>query len=136
MQKTLLTSLALLTLWPGATLATNLGCPQPIRISEQLAEPAPDTWSAATDTSARYLEGVSFFDGRPEKQASLAPTRDAKSGRHRVAIWTFGESGVPVWIVCRYLSSGIMLQKPLPASYRECRVSYGAGEMITAIECR
>jgi hypothetical protein len=136
MQKTLLTSLALLTLWPNAALATKLECPQPIRADEQLAESAPDGWSAATDASPRYLEGVSFFDGPPEKQASLAPTRDAKSGRHRVAVWTFGDGEVPVWVVCRYLSSGITLLKPLPTSYRECRVSYGAGEMITAIECR
>jgi len=128
--------ISLLVLLPYSAFAGKLECPQPIRISEQLAESAPDGWSAATDASPRYLEGVSFFDGPPEKQASLAPTRDAKSGRHRVAVWTFGESEVPVWVVCRYLSSGITLQKPLSTSYRECRVSYGAGEMITAIECR
>ncbi|MDE2368026.1 MAG: hypothetical protein KGN16_03565 [Burkholderiales bacterium] len=80
---------------------------------------------------------MTFFDGDPQENRSIAPTRDTPTaGNRRLAVWHFGSSDVPVWLGCRYLNTGVMLTRRLPASYRECRVSYAAGGVIKGIDCK
>lgn len=118
-------------------LAEPIACPPSISVKEALDKTAPEPWAARFDASSRALAGVSFFDGDPNDQRSIAPVRDSPlAGRDRVATWRFGTSSVPVWLVCRYLDSGATLSRPLPTTYRECRATYGAGGIIKAIDCR
>jgi len=117
--------------------AEEVACPPSISVKESLEQPAPDKWSVRIDTSARYLAGVSFFDGDPKEAKSIAPVRDFPlSGKDRVALWNFGPSGEPVWLACRYLDTGISLSRQLSSSYKECRVTYGAGGIVKAIACK
>ena len=37
---------------------------------------------------------------------------------------------------CRYLDTGIMLSVQLAKPYTECRVKYGAGNIIKSIDCK
>jgi len=117
--------------------AENVECPPVISVKESLEQPHPDAWIALQDNSTRYLAGVTFFDGDPKANMSIAPTRDSPvSGRDRVALWRFGSSGVPVWLGCRYLDTGVFLTRKLPASYKECRVLFAPGGIIKTINCK
>jgi hypothetical protein len=116
--------------------AAELSCPSSISVNESLATALPDGWSSHVDTSPRYLQGVTFFDDNPEKNASLAPTSDkASSGNERIAQWRFGSSGVPVWLGCRYEGTHVMLTRQLPISYKECRLVYGPGGIVRKLSC-
>lgn len=130
---TLLLSLA----WANQALAENVVCPSSISVKESLDHPAPDGWATQFDNSARYLAGVTFFDGDPKENQSIAPTRDApSSGTNRTAVWRFGSSGVPVWLACQYLGTGISLSRQLPSFYKECQVVYGPGAIIKSVSCK
>lgn len=129
---------ALLAIWslPNLAIGGPLDCPQPITIQESLGQTVPIGWTQHDDASPRYLGGVTFFDGDPSQNRSIAPTHDLRSGRDHVAVWSFGSSGEPVWLNCRYLDTGISLSKQIPTAYKECRVTYGAGGVVKSIYCK
>lgn len=130
-------ALALSFLAVGPACAAQEACPASISVTESLDQPPSETWSAQYEHAPRYLAGVTFFDGDPQENRSIAPTRDTPTaGNRRLAVWHFGSSDVPVWLGCRYLNTGVMLTRRLPASYRECRVSYAAGGVIKGIDCK
>lgn len=119
-------------------LAVEVQCPASIAIKETLDQTPPDKWAVRADTSIRYLAGATFFDGNPDQQRSLAPSRDLFSpgkGKDKLAIWQFARRDVPIWLSCRYQDTGISLTKELPNTFKECRVSYGPGLVIKSIQC-
>lgn len=124
-------------------------CPQTLTLHETLEGPTPAGWVARTDASPHVLVGVSFFDGDPAQEMSLAPSQDrslpssskgpgkgASKGRNREALWRFGSCTEPVWLVCRYLDTSTILAKPLGSPYKECRVTYGPGGVVQAVGCK
>jgi hypothetical protein len=117
--------------------AENVVCPSSIAVKESLEHQAPEGWATQYDNSIRYLVGVTFFDGDPKENKSIAPIRDSPlSEKDRISLWRFGSSGVPVWLGCKYLDTGVSLTRQLSISYEECRVSYGPGGIIKAINCK
>lgn len=118
-----------------SALAEPVTCPPSITVSETLTGATPEPWTAHYDEASRNLAGVNFYDGPPDEQRSLAPSTDS-GGRNPVATWKFGSNPVPVWLSCRYHDSAVTLARPLPANYRECRVSQGPGGIIRGIDCR
>ncbi len=118
-------------------LAETVECPPSISVKESLDQAPPPTWVAQQDNSTRYLAGVTFFDGDPKQNISIAPSSDSLSqGKNRVALWRFGSSDVAVWLGCRYQDTGIFLTQKLPAAYKECRVLYAPGGIIKSINCK
>ncbi|WP_410449882.1 STY0301 family protein [Paraburkholderia sp. UCT2] len=116
--------------------ATELACLPSISVNESLSQPISQEWTPQMDTSPRFLQGITFFDDDPKKNASIAPTSDtALSGHERIAWWRFRSSGVPIWLGCRYGGTGIVLTRQLPASYKECRLVYGPGGVLKKISC-
>jgi hypothetical protein len=119
-----------------AARAAPLTCPPSIAITEALSGNPPEGWQSSSDATPRQLAGVSFFDGDPKQQRSLAPTRDTRAGKDRQATWQFGQTDEPVWLSCRYLDTGVVLAKPLAKPLHECRVVYGAGGIVKTITCQ
>ena len=90
-----------------------------------------------SNAPVRYLAGVTFFNGDPQENQSIAPSRDtALKGRSRIAQWHFGSSTESVWLACRYLDTGISIVRRLPASYKECQLTYGPGGVIKTLSCK
>lgn len=117
-------------------IADQLVCPASIQVKEELNEPTPPTWAVRSDSSAHYLAGISFYDGEPANDISIAPTRDAPSSKsNRVASWNLQTNANQVWLSCRYLDTSITLSKPLPKPYKDCKVLYGPGGIVTSINC-
>ncbi len=115
--------------------ADELRCPESISVQEAIAQAPADGWNVDVASTPRYLAGVSFFDGEPSRQVSLAPMRDVAAGRDRVATWRLTGEG-PVWFVCRYLDTGVRLAKALPNKYTECKVTYGPGGIVRSVHCK
>lgn len=116
--------------------ATELTCLPSISVNESLSQPISQEWTPQLDTSPRFLQGITFFDDDPKKNASIVPTSDtALTGHDRIARWRFRSSGIPVWLGCRYDGTGIVLTRQLPASYKECQLVYGPGRVVKKISC-
>lgn len=120
----------------GVASAEVLPCPASLEIRETLASQVPEGWALKSGDASRYLAGVSFFDGDPAEQVSLAPTRDTRSGNDRIAIWSFGKSSKSIWLACRYLQSGLSLTRALPATYTQCRLLYAPGGIVKNLTCQ
>ncbi|WP_409259190.1 STY0301 family protein [Paraburkholderia sp. WSM4177] len=116
--------------------ATELACLPSISVNESLSQPISEEWTPQMDMSPRFLQGITFFDADPKRNASIAPTSDTALPAHeRIARWRFRSSGVPIWLGCRYEGTGIVLTRQLSASYKECRLVYGPGGIVKQISC-
>ena len=121
----------------GATrlVAAELSCPATIAVNEALTQAPPPGWTSESSGTPRYFSGVTFFDGDPRDNQSIAPTRDTAWKAHqRLAVWQLGSSG-GVWLGCRYTDSATLLVRELPAGIRECQVVYAAGGVVKSIDC-
>lgn len=136
--KWLLRALTLSCVWLcGAPplMAAALSCPPTIAVTEALTQPLPPGWTSESSRTPRYFSGVTFFDGDPRDNQSIAPTRDtAWKTDQRRAVWQLGGSG-GVWLGCRYADSGTVLLRELPIGIRECQVVYAAGGVVKSIDC-
>ena len=105
----------------------SVGCPATVQVKEQLAAPVAG-WTAASDGMPHQLAGLTFFDGRPEEKASLAPD----SQNQTAAVWKFAGGG-PTWVMCRYSGTGITLTRELPRGTSTCTASYSKGVTIAGL---
>lgn len=112
--------------------ADTIQCPPVIEVKEQLAVRTPG-WSVGFDSMPHQLAGMTFFDGKPEEKASLAPDKQTAVNGHSVASWTFGFSDRPIWVACRYAGTDVILSRELPKSTRMCSITYAAGETIAGL---
>ena len=112
--------------------ADVIRCPPTIGVKQQLAAQVPG-WSIASEGLPRQLAGLTFFDGKPEEKASLAPDKQVGVKGKTVASWTFGVSGRPIWAACRYSSTDIVLTRELPKNIRTCAVTYSKTETIAGL---
>jgi len=119
----------------GGALAQDLNCPASLEVQESPVAPLPEGWTPSTQAGSRYLAGVSFFDGEPGLQRSLAPQQDRPVGRDRVATWEFSTDAEPIWMACRYQDSRVLLSRPLPQTVSRCQVRYGAGGVLKSVQC-
>ena len=116
-----------------ACAGEELVCPRPISVTESLNAEPPAGWTVRAIGTPRYLAGVSFYDGDPSQDFDLAPDSDEPAGKERIATWIFGKRVEPIWLVCRYLGTGIMLQKPLSLAFGKCQVRYEETGMVTSV---
>jgi hypothetical protein len=93
-----------------------VGCPKTIQVNHQLA-------------------GLTFFDGKPEENASLAPDDEKRRKHETVSTWKFDKAR-PTWVVCRYAGIGTTLTRELPRNTSTCVVTYTRGATaIAKIDC-
>lgn len=122
-------ALALLTVLAFAAAAADTQfCPAQVAVRQQLASPVAG-WTASADKTPNALAGITFFDGKPEDEASLAPDKTSRQGGKDVAVWTF-DAARPVFLVCRYAWTNVTLQRELPKGLRGCTVTYNARETV------
>jgi hypothetical protein len=79
-------------------------CPPTIAVKQQLAAPVPG-WSVTSDGMPHQLAGLTFFEGKPEDKASLAP-----------------DSG-----------TNVVLTRELPRSTRSCSITYTTGVTLAGL---
>jgi hypothetical protein len=112
--------------------ADAVHCPPTIAVKQQLAAPVPG-WSVTSDGMPHQLAGLTFFDGKPEDKASLAPDKNVIVKGKSVASWTFEASGRPIWVACQYASTNVVLTRELPKSTRACSVTYTTGVTLAGL---
>ena len=121
--------------------ADSVHCPPTIAVKQQLAAPVPG-WSVTSDGMPHQLAGLTFFDGKPEDKASLAPDNNVVVKGKSVASWTFDVSGRAIWVACQYASTNVLLTRELARGTRECAVNYTTGvtivglPVIERVDCR
>jgi len=116
----------------AVSAADVVRCPSKIEVKQRLAVPVPG-WSVISEELPQQLAGLTFFDGKPEEKASLVPDKQAKVNGKTVASWTFGVSGRPIWVACRYSSTDVVLTRELPKNIRTCTITYSATETMAGL---
>jgi hypothetical protein len=104
-------------------LAQTSYCPESISV-KQTIEKVPEGWTARQGDSPTILEGVTFFSGPPEEQASLVYDKWTRRNGLAYADWHFAKATTPIWLACRYASTSIFLARQLPAETSSCTVTY------------
>jgi hypothetical protein len=121
--------------------ADPVRCPPVIEVRQQMAAPVAG-WSVAMDDLPNRFAGITFFDGKPEEKASLAPDSETKAGGRAVSTWSFGSGDRPVCVACRYAWTTVKLTRELPKPVRSCTVTYDLRQslaglpLIEKIDCK
>lgn len=116
-----------------AKAADPLSCPATVQVRQQLAAPVPG-WSAGIDKLPNALAGITFFDGSPSGNASLAPDKQSRVSGKEVAVWTFDPANSrPAFLACRYANTSVTLQRELPKAVRSCTVTYNPRETVSGL---
>jgi len=113
----------------GVAAADEVGCPAQIYTTQTLAKAVPD-WTERKDASPNVLAGLTFYDGRPEEQASLAPDEKHVKGR-LVESWEFFPNPPRQnWLECVYAGTSIKIARPLPKEIRGCTVTFDEQQTV------
>ena len=108
----------------GHACAQDAYCPKSISVT-QTADKVPDGWTAGQDKSPIQLSALTFYDGPPDQEASLAYDSWTKRSGLAYAVWHFTpNSGSGTWLSCHFAGTNVVLSKKLPASTSECTVTY------------
>lgn len=129
--KSLLIGLALAApVWAHADEAAI--CPASIQ-TQQSAPKVPYPFIAvAAKTTTSQLKGLTFFDGDPKDQASLAPDSENKVGGQIVSTWTFPPGNErPTYVRCLYEDTSVVLQRTLDAKITSCKVTLDEKEEVS-----
>jgi hypothetical protein len=105
----------------GSLWAEEIVCPQTVHV-RQVATEVPAGWTAAVGTVPVALSHVTFFDGKPEEEASLVYDRMTPGRTHNRAEWDFA-AGSRIWLACSYSGTSVVLSRELP-NVRRCVVVY------------
>ncbi|KTD52469.1 hypothetical protein Lrub_0101 [Legionella rubrilucens] len=76
-------------------------------------------WDAFVPAATYFLDGISFYSGKPDELALLKP--DINNSRR--AKWTFSPKDA-VYMLCEYNQTIIALTKKLPPNLTDCEVTY------------
>ena len=99
-------------------------CPDSISVT-QTADKVPDGWFAGQDKSSLQLSALTFFDGPPIDEASLAYDSWTKHNGLAHGVWHFTPNTMRgTWLSCHYSGTNVVLNKKLPPSTSECTVTY------------
>jgi hypothetical protein len=123
------TILILVALAAGLAAAEDVGCPPRISTTQTLAQPAAG-WVDKKNTSPNVLAGLTFFDGPPEEQASLAPDESHVKGKLVESWQLFPNPPRLYWLACIYSGTSITLARPLPKELRTCAVTFDPKQTV------
>ena len=76
---------------------------------------------------------MTFFDGKPEDKASLAPDKRSRVNGKSIATWTFGFVERSIWVTCGYSATDVVLKRELPKTIRTCAITYSTSETIAGL---
>lgn len=99
-------------------------CPAEVGTQQQLTAAVPG-WRDLRSKTPHRVSQVTFYDGQPAEQVSLAPDATRKVKDREVSTWQFSStSDRRVWIECGYAGTSISLAQELPAGTKSCSVTY------------
>ena len=82
-------------------------------------------WRDLRSKTPHRVSQVTFYDGQPREQVSLAPDATRKVRDREVSTWQFASSSERrIWIECGYAGTSISLAQELPAGTKSCSVTY------------
>lgn len=90
----------------------SVSYPSHVRLGSVTLKPteATEGFSSSTTHTAQRLTGFSLFEGPPEQEGSLKPTRTTQSASGEVAYWTFDASAQDgIWMTCDYAEGVVRL---------------------------
>jgi hypothetical protein len=105
----------------GVLRAEEIVCPTTVAV-RQVATEVPAGWTASVTTAPVTLSYVTFFDGKPDQEASLVYDRMVQGRTHNRAEWDFAP-GSRIWLACTYAGTSVVLSRELPGVTR-CVVAY------------
>jgi hypothetical protein len=117
-------TLALVLISASALQAQDAYCPPSVSV-KQAVDAVPDGWFAGQDKSPLQLSALTFFDGPPVEEASLAYDSWTKHNGLAHGVWHFTPNTMRgTWLSCHYSGTNVVLNKKLPPSTSECTVTY------------
>jgi hypothetical protein len=122
--KLILIEIALFAALCGATYAAE-GDVCPAHLETRQSAKAPYPYQLVPSEDASPLMGVTFFDGDPKDEASLAPDDEKKAAGTSVSTWKFAtddKSGT--FVRCSYFGTSLQLQRRLVPTPGTCAVTY------------
>lgn len=114
----------------GGLWAAEIECPKTVPV-RQVATEVPAGWTASLGTTPVTLSHVTFFDGKPEEEASLVYDRMTTGKTTSRAEWNFAP-GSHIWFACSYSGTNVVLSKELPGIKR-CVVVYKRGAQASGL---
>ena len=104
-----------------------------IDVNQQLAH-SVSGWRSLVDETPHRLASVLFYDGPPEERASLVNDKIKRLGEKETAIWHFtARENRPIWMVCSYSGTSVLLAKSVPQRIASCSVTYNLAQRISGI---
>ncbi|WP_143079798.1 STY0301 family protein [Bosea lupini] len=99
-------------------------CPAEVETQQQLTAAIPG-WRDLRSKTPHRVSQVTFYDGQPSEQVSLAPDATRKVRDREVSTWQFASTSERrTWIECGYAGTSISLAQELPAGTKSCSVTY------------
>jgi hypothetical protein len=106
----------------GSTFAAE-GDICPVRLETR--QSAKDPYELVHGNDASPLMGVTFFDGDPKDEASLAPDNETKVAATTVSTWKFvTDDKLGIFVRCSYFGTSLELQRRLVPPPGMCAVTY------------
>lgn len=105
----------------GGLWAAEIECPKTVQV-RQVPTDVPAGWTASQSAAPVTLSHVTFFDGKPEEEASLVYDRMTNGRTTNRAEWNFAP-GSHIWLACSYSGASVVLSRELPG-IRRCVVVY------------
>jgi len=120
----------------------RLEVPATLAVREDVTT-VPAGWRTLLDDRPHVLACATFFDGAPEKQASLVFEHETRRKDKIVRTWHFYTDWKDgAWLQVCYSGTAATLVRRLPQGTTECRIEFDKTttvdgyEQINAIECR
>jgi hypothetical protein len=124
----------------GGLWAAEIECPKTVQV-RQVATEVPAGWTASQNATPVQLSYVTFFDGKPEEEASLVYDRMVNGRNTNRAEWNFAP-GSHIWLACSYSGTSVVLSRELSGVthcvvvYRRAATGGGGLPAIDHIYCR
>ncbi len=88
---------------------------------------APYPYTAKPGATTAPLMGITFFDGDPKDEASLAPDSEKSVGGKITSVWKFDTSSkAGTYVSCSYFGTTMTLERKLVPTPASCTVTYDA----------
>jgi hypothetical protein len=110
-------------------------CPKAIETTTSLRNKVSG-WQVMDSKAVHYWQGVTFYDGHPKENASLAPEKNTDAA----AVWSFTGTA-PIYAACGYYRTSLELYQALPQGVMRCTVRYDTnvkgeqGNVPTSLAC-
>ncbi len=124
--------IGLILLAQTAAAADAVQCPARVEARQQISAPVPG-WSVSAGDEPHLLAGITFYDGKPEEKASLAPDSETKRNGKTISTWTFASGEHGTWLACRYAWTSVVLTRELPKRVTKCSVVYNTRQEVAGL---